>query len=308
MANRGAKVEQETEPDRLFRLKECTDMLIAAGYHRARIPSLVPFDKVVGGMVWAITASSIEVDIDLLYEENLTIRQRIKLAEQLVKALVSMRCPYPLQAQQIQGLDYDNLFPVIQWLVKEAIRTRTEQGDQNRALSVFQFQKSFDDVFDEHIREAAQRVVATVTEQYRPQRRFRKRRTAQFDDQYARTEATLLEYGEKIYRATRDEEKEGMFLLSGHGFVCDVPNHQISWPRKSLLALAELARLDVPISQPCLARKSPKNMIPPLLRRPKRRNGSLRRTSGSIRSGSSSPSSAGMCRRYLALLLASLLA
>jgi len=83
-----------------------------------------------------------------------------------------------------------------------SVQTRTEQGDQNRALSVFQFQKSFDDVFDEHIREvppfsmsfhryrtscgklqAAQRVVATVTEQYRPQRRFRKRRTAQFDDQ-----------------------------------------------------------------------------------------------------------------------------
>jgi len=288
MANRGAKVEQETEPDRLFRLKECTDMLIAAGYHRARIPSLVPFDKVVGGMVWAITASSIEVDIDLLYEENLTIRQRIKLAEQLVKALVSMRCPYPLQAQQIQGLDYDNLFPVIQWLVKEAIRTRTEQGDQNRALSVFQFQKSFDDVFDEHIREAAQRVVATVTEQYRPQRRFRKRRTAQFDDQYARTEATLLEYGEKIYRATRDEEKEDIMAKKKSA-------------RAGGAGPAGRANIAALFGEK-------ENMIPPLLRRPKRRNGSLRRTSGSIRSGSSSPSSAGMCRRYLALLLASLLA
>src|SRR5687767_7792781 len=36
----------------LFRVVECCDLLLAAGYHKARVPTLSPFDKVVGGMCW----------------------------------------------------------------------------------------------------------------------------------------------------------------------------------------------------------------------------------------------------------------
>jgi len=30
-----------------------------------------------------------------------------------------MKCPHPLQAHQIQGLDYPAVFPVVRWLVKK---------------------------------------------------------------------------------------------------------------------------------------------------------------------------------------------
>ncbi len=107
--------------ERLYKLKECCDLLLAAGYHRARVSTLSPFDRVVGGMVWAMTNSNLDVAIDILFTENATIGQRIKLADVLTRVLVKVQCPYPLQSHQIQGLDYDRLFPVLQWLVKKAI-------------------------------------------------------------------------------------------------------------------------------------------------------------------------------------------
>jgi hypothetical protein len=48
---------------------------------------------------------------------------RIKLSENITRALKRMKCPFPLDAHQIQGgvagADYPNIFPVIQWLVKK---------------------------------------------------------------------------------------------------------------------------------------------------------------------------------------------
>lgn len=42
-----------------------------------------------------------------------------RLGESVIKALVRMKCPYPLQTFQIKGLDYINIFPVVQWLIKK---------------------------------------------------------------------------------------------------------------------------------------------------------------------------------------------
>ena len=91
------------------------DILLAAGYFRARVPALSPFDKVVGGMVWGITATNTDLDVDIIFQENSTIGERIQLAEQIVRALIRMRCPHRIQSHQIQGLDYEALFPAIQW-------------------------------------------------------------------------------------------------------------------------------------------------------------------------------------------------
>ena len=41
-----------------------------------------------------------------------------------------MNCPYPLQAHQIQGLDYEAIYAVVQWLVKTVIATQQMHGDQ----------------------------------------------------------------------------------------------------------------------------------------------------------------------------------
>lgn len=36
---------------------QITDMLLVAGYFRARIPNLDPFDKILGGLAWLITTA-----------------------------------------------------------------------------------------------------------------------------------------------------------------------------------------------------------------------------------------------------------
>ena len=70
------------------------ELLLTAGYFRVRIQGLSEFDKVVGGLCWAISASGRSVEVDLFFQENSTIGQRIKLSENIVKALRQMRCVY----------------------------------------------------------------------------------------------------------------------------------------------------------------------------------------------------------------------
>ena len=57
-------------------LSNLLSVLLSAGYFRARIIQLAPFDKVVGGLCWAISSSGAAVDVDLFYdnreENNLT--------------------------------------------------------------------------------------------------------------------------------------------------------------------------------------------------------------------------------------------
>ena len=52
---------------------ETLQLLLAAGYFRARIKGLSPFDKIVGGMTWAIATSNEGVDVDILFEGFLGI-------------------------------------------------------------------------------------------------------------------------------------------------------------------------------------------------------------------------------------------
>ena len=65
---------------------EIVDTLISAGYFRARIQTLSEFDKVVGGLCWAIVNSGERVDVDILFKENSTTGERIALSEAIVKA------------------------------------------------------------------------------------------------------------------------------------------------------------------------------------------------------------------------------
>lgn len=53
-----------------------------------------------------------------------------KVGEAIEEALQRMGCPYPLQAHQIQGLDYPAVLLVVQWLVKRVLQNREESGDQ----------------------------------------------------------------------------------------------------------------------------------------------------------------------------------
>lgn len=57
--------------------KKIYDLLLSAGYFRVMIKNLSDFDKIVGGMTWCIEACDYEIDVDLLFHENLTIGQKM---------------------------------------------------------------------------------------------------------------------------------------------------------------------------------------------------------------------------------------
>ncbi len=64
-------------------------MLVAAGYFRARL-NIEPFDKILGGMCWCITGSNNEIELE--FEDELKLGQKVKLAEKVVQALELMGC------------------------------------------------------------------------------------------------------------------------------------------------------------------------------------------------------------------------
>ncbi|XP_050419309.2 coiled-coil domain-containing protein 93 [Patella vulgata] len=210
----GREVEVETREDeeQNVKLQETINLLLAAGYFRARIKGLSPFDKVVGGMSWCITTCNFDVDVDLLFQENSTIGQKIALTEKIVAVLPKMKCPQRIEPHQIQGLDFIHIFPVVQWLVKRAIETREEMGDYIRAFSVSQFSKHYKTPEDELFIESKEKSIDAVTtakNAYKPQRRFRRNASKRMEDEETQVHSTLLEYGRRYgFSKTSKDEKE----------------------------------------------------------------------------------------------------
>ncbi|KAJ3591949.1 hypothetical protein NHX12_007079 [Muraenolepis orangiensis] len=195
------QVETREDEEQNVKLSEILELLLAAGYFRARIKGLSPFDKVVGGMTWCITTCNIDIDVDLLFQENSTIGQKIALTEKIVSVLPKMKCPHRLEPHQIQGLDFIHIFPVIQWLVKRAIETREEMGDYVRAFSIAQFHKSHGFPEDEDFlqkKDRAVKAVLDISEVYKPRRKYKRQVEAGvLQDEESRVHSTLLEYGRR---------------------------------------------------------------------------------------------------------------
>uniref|UniRef100_A0A8C2KMA2 Coiled-coil domain-containing protein 93 n=1 Tax=Cyprinus carpio TaxID=7962 RepID=A0A8C2KMA2_CYPCA len=193
------KVETREDEEQSVKLAEILELLLAAGYFRARIKGLSPFDKVVGGLTWCITTCNFDIDVDLLFQENSTIGQKIALTEKIVSVLPKMKCPHRLEPHQIQGLDFIHIFPVVQWLVKKAIETREEMGDYVRSYSISQFQKTHAFPEDEEFELRKERAICTVMnvcEVYAPQRRYKRQVDAgELLDEESRVHSTLLEFG-----------------------------------------------------------------------------------------------------------------
>eukprot|EP01031_Cornospumella_fuschlensis_P048417 gene48417-59293_t len=130
-------MDQTSETEKVYqknKYNEIIEILLSAGYFRARINTLSEFDKVVGGLCWCITSSGESVDVDILFQENLTIGQKISLSEAIVTALRKMGCPAPLQPHQIQGgvggADYPAIHQAIVWLVKKYFERRVEREQE----------------------------------------------------------------------------------------------------------------------------------------------------------------------------------
>lgn len=209
------KTETREDEEQGVKFEETIELLLAAGYFRARIKGLSPFDKIVGGMVWCITTCDFDVDVDLLFQENSSIGQKIALTEKIVAVLPQMKCPHRIEPHQIQGLDFIHIFPVIQWLVKRAIATREELGDRIRAYSIMQFHKKHimpQDVEKEDRMKSSVKAIEIVQEAYRPKRVLKKPDHLAQADEETQVQGTLLEYGKRygFSKAGRSEKDDKM--------------------------------------------------------------------------------------------------
>eukprot|EP00118_Oscarella_pearsei_P004318 m.18277 g.18277 ORF g.18277 m.18277 type:complete len:643 (+) comp27630_c0_seq1:1-1929(+) len=197
---KNVEIESREDEEQNAKLRQIVELLLAAGYFRARIKGLSPFDKIVGGMTWCIVTCSVDIDVDLLFQENSTIGQKIALTEKIVAVLPKMKCPHRIEPHQIQGLDFIHIYPVVQWLVRMAIETREELGDTIRMFSEFQFNKSHalpqDTEFKVKLGKA-ERAVKGVQEVYKPQRKFKRPSSRSGEDEATQVHSTLLEYGRR---------------------------------------------------------------------------------------------------------------
>jgi hypothetical protein len=71
------KSDVTLDEDQEKKYDDIIDYLVAGGYFRARIQGLSRFDKVVGGMCWCITASNEDLDVDIFFQEEASIGQRM---------------------------------------------------------------------------------------------------------------------------------------------------------------------------------------------------------------------------------------
>ncbi|XP_067634295.1 coiled-coil domain-containing protein 93 isoform X2 [Eurosta solidaginis] len=197
---REVQVERREDVDATAKEQETFDMLVAAGYYRARIKGLSSFDKVVGGMTWCIECCDYDVDVDLLFHENLTIGQKISLVEKIVSVLPQMKCPFQIEPHQIQGLEFLSIHPVIQWLVKKSVENRTERAQRLKKFAIGQFHNHYQYKTDkEHLTKIrnASTHIKRIQELYNPSRIYQRKDTGS-EDEKTRVRMTLLEYGNTV--------------------------------------------------------------------------------------------------------------
>ena len=196
---REAKYDVKEDEEQEIKFREISELLVAAGYFRARIKGLSPFDKVVGGMTWRIQNCAVYID-NLLYQENSSIGQKISLTEKIVSVLPKMKCPVQIEPHQIQGLDFINIFPVIQWLVKKALETRGEREISNRAYSLREFEKLNGKILENG---RLKTVLTEFSDLDIPKRKLQPLKPFDDKDDAVRVSLTLLEYGNKIIMAKK---------------------------------------------------------------------------------------------------------
>ncbi|XP_052865302.1 coiled-coil domain-containing protein 93 [Anopheles cruzii] len=175
------QVEKREDEEQKRKEQNIIETLVTAGYYRAHIQGLSSFDKIVGGMTWCIEACDYDVDVDLLFHENLTIGQKIALTEKIVAVLPRMQCPFLIEPHQIQGFDFINIFPVVQWLVKRSVENRSKKADTLRKLAATQFQNHFTLATDQELQRLRVKQLANlraVEAKYPPKRAFRLRKAA----------------------------------------------------------------------------------------------------------------------------------
>lgn len=127
------------------------------------------------------------------------------LSEKIVAVLPRIQCPHRIEPHQVQGLDLEHVFPVVQvslvfssasrsqphfqWLVKASMEAREQSRAQMRSYAQQQFRKEVPGWGAQPPRLHLQE----VDEQYRPQRRLKRKGPAP-PDLESRLLITLQEY------------------------------------------------------------------------------------------------------------------
>lgn len=199
-------LDQTSVAEKEFQLQYYTDIvkiLLKNGYNRVN-SKISEFDKIIGGLCWGITFVDVDVDVDILFQENLTTGERIKLSEIIVHVLRKMQCPVQIQAHQIQGgvggSDYKAIFPVVAWLMKKHETHKEETHFHKRKLSTLQFSKVFT-IKDELQPLQPSKYLSKIIDMNNPRRIMR--RTSYFDSTKLLSEklivqSCLLEFGETV--------------------------------------------------------------------------------------------------------------
>lgn len=112
--------------------------------------------------------------------------------------LPRMKCPFALEPHQIQGLDFINIYPVVQWLVKESVNLRNLKAERLKIFAVGQFHNHFCLKSSEEARSNRYEIlkmVRKIEEVYAAKRQFKRKPNVEPDDESRRVRLTLLEYG-----------------------------------------------------------------------------------------------------------------
>jgi len=137
------------------------------------------------------------VDVDILFTENATIGEKVQLSEKIIHVMRSMRCPHPLQANQIQGSDWAKVLPVIAWLIQKFFENRELTAKQLRLFAHLQFGKHYA-LPHEDRDPRVDSGLPDVMRRYRAQRRFKLKEVAGKKQEASRVHSVLLEYGETL--------------------------------------------------------------------------------------------------------------
>nr|XP_054767034.1 coiled-coil domain-containing protein 93-like [Lytechinus pictus] len=100
----------------------------------------------------------------------------------------------------MHGSLVDHFITAEVWLVKRAIETREEMGDQIRAFSISQFSKHHktpEDVDFDDRKDTSISTVGEIKDSYKAQRKYRRSDAHKLRDEELRVQSTLLEYGRR---------------------------------------------------------------------------------------------------------------
>lgn len=117
------------------------------------------------------------------------------LTEKIVNVLPKMKCPYLIEPHQIQGLDYIQVFPLIQWLVKRSVENRAEKSEKLKTFAVGQFHNNFESNDGSDLLLNVQENIKKAQNEFGHPKRQYKRKQMSSEDEIVRVRMTILEYG-----------------------------------------------------------------------------------------------------------------